>query len=333
MSLVEVTGLTKVFRRPVKDPGFRGALRHLVSPRYRDVTAVERVDLRIEPGEAVAYVGPNGAGKSTTVKLLTGIIVPTSGEVRVAGLSPHRDRIANARQVGVLFGQRSQLWWDLPVRESFTLLRDMYGVPDSLYRARMKRFDEVLDLGSILPVVARKLSLGQRMRADLAAALLHGPRIAYLDEPTIGLDIAVRDRVREFLRQLRDEGTTIMLTTHDLGDIEDVCERLVIIDRGRVIYDGSLAAVKDDFARERRIHLQLASPVPLASLSDRLPDAVVVAGDEPGEFTVTVDRFRQTAGAVISAVLPLAEVVELRIDEPAIEDVIRKVYAGELRLA
>ncbi|MDP9799819.1 ABC-2 type transport system ATP-binding protein [Catenuloplanes nepalensis] len=333
MSLVEASGLTKIFRRPVKDPGFRGALRHLVAPSHRDVTAVDGVDLRIEPGEAVAYVGPNGAGKSTTVKLLAGIIVPTSGDVRVAGLSPHRDRIANARQVGVLFGQRSQLWWDLPVRESFTLLRDMYGVSARDYRERMERFDAVLDLGSLLPVVARKLSLGQRMRADLAAALLHGPRIAYLDEPTIGLDIAVRDRVRSFLRQLRDEGTTIMLTTHDLGDIEDVCERLVIIDHGRVIYDGALAAVKDDFARERHIHLQLASAVPLSSVVACLPDARVVAGDGPGEFTVTVDRFRQTAGAVISAVLPLAEVVELRIDEPAIEDVVRKVYAGELRLA
>ncbi|NUR84153.1 MAG: AAA family ATPase, partial [Nonomuraea sp.] len=230
-------------------------------------------------------------------------------------------------------GQRTQLWWDLPVRESLALLRDMYDLSPDRFRAQLKRFDEVLGLDELLPVVARKLSLGQRMRADLACALLHDPRIVFLDEPTIGLDIAVKDRVREFLRQLKAEGTTIMLTTHDLGDIEDTCERIVIIDGGRVIYDGSLAQVKDRYARERRVHLQLGSELTVTELADRFPQATVTAGAEGRrEFTVAFDKAELTAGAVLAGVAQIAEVLEVKIDEPAIEDVVRKVYAGELLL-
>ncbi|MFY1651183.1 ABC transporter ATP-binding protein [Solwaraspora sp. WMMB762] len=332
MAFIEADGLTKRFRRPVKDPGLRGALKHLVVRRFADHVAVDGVDLRVEAGEAVAYVGPNGAGKSTTVKLLAGILVPTAGQVRVGGVVPHRQRVANARQIGVLFGQRTQLWWDLPVRESLALLRDLYDVDKVTYREQLERFDDVLGLGELLPVVARKLSLGQRMRADLAAALLHRPRVVYLDEPTIGLDIAVKDRVRAFLRELRADGTTLILTTHDLGDIEDVCQRIVIIDQGRIIYDGPLAGVKDQFARHRSMHLHLADPVPLDTVAAAVGGAQVAAGATPGEFTVRFDRFAVTAGQVIAAVSAVSEVRDLRIDEPAIEDVVRKVYAGELRL-
>lgn len=333
MALIEADGLTKVFRRPVKGPGFGGALKHLVVRSFRDTVAVDALDLRIDTGEAVAYVGPNGAGKSTTVKLLCGILVPSAGQVRVAGVVPHRDRIANARQIGVLFGQRTQLWWDLPVRESLGLLRDLYDVSDRDYRDQLERFDDVLGLGELLPIVTRKLSLGQRMRADLAATLLHRPRIVYLDEPTIGLDISVKDRIRAFLRELRRDGTTLILTTHDLGDIEDVCQRIVIIDAGRIIFDGPIDGVKDRFARDRSVHLQLSDPVPLATVAAALPDAEVTAGAAAGEFTVRFDRFQVTAGRIITAVSGLSEVLDLRIDEPAIEDVVRKVYAGELRLA
>jgi ABC-2 type transport system ATP-binding protein len=333
MALVEADGLTKVFRRPDKGPGLRGSLKHLAVRRFTETVAVDGIDLRVEAGEAVAYVGPNGAGKSTTVKLLCGILVPTAGEVRVGGLRPHRDRTANGRQIGVLFGQRTQLWWDLPVRESLGLLRDLYDLDARTYAEQLERFDEVLGLGELLPVVSRKLSLGQRMRADLAAALLHRPRVIYLDEPTIGLDIAVKDRVRAFLRGLRADGTTLLLTTHDLGDIEDVCQRIVIIDSGRIIYDGPLAGVKDRFARERSMHVQLADPVPLASVVAALPGTDVTAGSAPGEFTLRFDRFAVTAGRVMAAVSELSEVVDLRIDEPAIEDVVRKVYAGEISLA
>lgn len=333
MALLEAENLTKIFRRPEKDPGLKGSFKHLIQRRFTTMTAVDHVNLSIEAGEAVAYVGPNGAGKSTTIKLLTGIVEPTSGEVRVGGVVPHRNRIANSRQIGVLFGQRTQLWWDLPVRESLALLRDMYDLTPQQFRQRMQRFDEVLGLDELLPVLARKLSLGQRMRADLACALLHDPKIVYLDEPTIGLDIAVKDKVREFLRRLKAEGTTIMLTTHDLGDIEDTCERIVIIDGGRVIYDGSLAQVKDEYARERRVHLQLAEDLPLDGLALRFPRAQVTAGETQREFTIAFDKAELTAGAILAGVAQVAEVLEVRIDEPAIEDVVRKVYAGELTLS
>ena len=335
MALVEARQLTKKFRRPVKAPGLKGSLAHLVTRRFTDTVAVDRIDLDVHAGDAIAYVGPNGAGKSTTVKLLSGILVPSSGTVRVGGVVPHKDRIANARNIGVLFGQRTQLWWDLPVRDSLNLLRDMYGVPEGVYRQRLERFDDVLELGDLLPVVARKLSLGQRMRADLAAALLHAPQLVYLDEPTIGLDIAVKDRVRAFLREIVADGTTLILTTHDLGDIEDVCRRIAIIDGGRIIYDGDLAGVKDSFARHRSLHLQLSTPVDPALLAARLPDAEVEGGDQDGpvsDLTIRFDRFRLTAGQVITTVSEFSEVADLHIDEPAIEDVVRKVYAGEILL-
>jgi len=338
MPMIETHGLTKVFRRPVKGEGLVGSVKHLFTRRYSDHVAVRDVNLTVEAGEAVAYVGPNGAGKSTTVKLLSGILVPTAGEVRVAGVVPHREQMANARNIGVLFGQRTQLWWDLPVRDSLTLLRDIYGVSAADYRDRLDQFDEVLGIGELLPVVARKLSLGQRMRADLAAALIHRPSIVYLDEPTIGLDIAVKDRVRAFLRQLCAEGTTLILTTHDLGDIEDVCERIVIIDGGRIIYDGGITEVTDRFARHRELYLHFAVPpgqdgVRLADVAARLPEAEVAQGSTTGEhieLTVRFDRSALTAGQIVTRLLPLGEVVDFRINEPAIEDVIRRVYAGEL---
>jgi ABC-2 type transport system ATP-binding protein len=333
MALVEARALTKVFRSPDKDPGFTAAVKHLFVRRFKHKVAVDHVDLSIDAGEAVAYVGPNGAGKSTTVKLLSGILVPTSGEVRIGGIVPHRDRMANAKRIGVLFGQRTQLWWDLPVAESLETLRDIYGVDRATYTRRLKRFDEVLELGEVLPSLGRRLSLGQRMRADLAAALIHGPEVVYLDEPTIGLDIAVKDRVRAFLRSLRDEGTTIMLTSHDLRDIEDVCRRLVIIDGGRIIFDGDLTALKDEFARDRLLHVQTASAAPLEALRRSLPGATIATTESPLRFSVRFNRFDMTAGQIVTALAPLAELVDFHVDEPSIEDVIRRVYSGDLVMA
>ncbi|MEP7055815.1 MAG: ATP-binding cassette domain-containing protein, partial [Actinomycetota bacterium] len=332
MPLIEVAGLTKEFRRPVKDPGLRGAVKHLFTRNFTTHVAVDHVDLSIEAGEAVAYVGPNGAGKSTTIKMLTGILVPTSGTVHVGGLVPSARRIDNARQIGVVFGQRTQLWWDLPVRESLGLIRDIYGIGATQFAATLERFDDVLGIGELMPIMARKLSLGQRMRADLAAALLHAPRIVYLDEPTIGLDIAVKDKVRGFVRSLVDDGVTVMLTTHDLGDIEDICRRIVIIDEGRMIYDGGLDTVKDTFARDRTIRFTSRASAPLAAIQARLPAVRVLAGDGPRDFAVQFDRFALAAGEVLTEVLAVVDVIDIEIDEPAIEDVIRKVYAGELEL-
>ncbi|MFG2041313.1 ATP-binding cassette domain-containing protein [Dactylosporangium sp. NPDC048998] len=333
MALVEARELVKVFRRREREPGMAGAVRALVRRRSVEHIAVDHVELSIEEGEAVAYVGPNGAGKSTTVKLLSGILEPTSGEVRVGGLVPQRNRMAVAHDLGVLFGQRTQLWWDLPVSDSLGMLRDLYGVDRGTYARRMRRFDEVLQIAELMAVTGRKLSLGQRMRVDLAAALIHGPRVLYLDEPTIGLDLSVKDRVRAFLRELRDDGTTIMLTSHDLADIEDLCRRLVIIDRGRIIFDGDLGAVKDEFARERVLHLQTGSAVDAGAVRAALSGATVEPDAAPDRLTVRFDRFALTAGHVVNAVGRLVDVVDFRLDEPGIEDVIRRVYAGDIAFA
>lgn len=330
MAIVVAEDLTKTFRRPRKASGLGGALRHLVRPEHDEHVAVDRLSLSVEAGEAVAYVGPNGAGKSTTVKMLTGILVPTSGTVRVGGLVPHEQRVVNARQLGVVFGQRTQLWWDLPVRDSLELLRDMYGIGPAEYARTLEEFDAVLGLGELLGQMARKLSLGQRMRADLAAALLHRPPIVFLDEPTIGLDLEVKDRVRAFVRGMVDDGTTVLLTTHDLGDISDICSRIVIIDHGSIVFDGPLATVTDAFATEGLVRVTLReAPTSLASLRAALPDADVEERDG-NELVVRFDRRAATGGEILRPVFDLHDVVDVRIEEPDIETVVRKMYARDL---
>lgn len=333
MSIIKVESLTKDFKQAVKDPGLAGAVKHLFTQKYVQKKAVDDISFSIQEGEAVAYVGPNGAGKSTTIKMLTGILVPTSGRLTIDGLIPHKNRIENAKKIGVVFGQRTQLWWDLPVIESLALLKDIYEIPNQVYKKNLERFVELLGLGEFLHLPARKISLGQRMRADLAAALLHNPKIIYLDEPTIGLDIAVKEKIRKFIKEMnREKGTTIMLTTHDLDDIEDICRRLVIIDKGKVIFDGELQAVKDAFARERTIHFQMKNEIKsLPNIISELP-GVFLEKQKGTQFSVRFDRFHCSAGEIAGHVMKHGEVVDFRIDEPSIEHVIRRVYDGDLDL-
>jgi ABC-2 type transport system ATP-binding protein len=328
---IETHQLTKSFRSAVRRPGVGGALHHLFAPRHQDKLAVDRLDLTIEAGETVAYVGPNGAGKSTTIKMLTGILVPTGGELSVNGMVPYRRRIENAARIGVVFGQRTQLWWDLSVRDSLALQRKIYGVSDADYRGSLARFTEMLGLGEFLHLTARKISLGQRMRADLAMALMHDPPIVYLDEPTIGLDLTAKECIRSFLKELnRERGTTIMLTTHDLVDMEEICRRIVIIDKGCKIFDGGLQEMKDRFARERAIRFQLQAPLPdIAARLAALP-AVTTEVESERRFTLRFDRFQHSAGALTREVMQHATVVDFHIEEPSIEAVIRQVYAGTL---
>lgn len=331
MSLIEARQLTKQFRSAVKKPGFLGALRHLFAPHHVVKDAVKALDLTVEAGESVAYVGPNGAGKSTTVKMLTGILLPSSGQLLVNGVEPHRNRVQNAKNIGVVFGQRTQLWWDISVRDSLALQRKIYEVPESVYKENLKQFTALLDLEEFLDLTARKISLGQRMRADLAMALLHNPRVLYLDEPTIGLDLTAKERMRSFLKTLnRERGTTIMLTTHDLDDIEEICERLVIIDRGQKVFDGALQTVKDRFARDRAIRFQLgAARENLASLLTSLP-GVVVEMETDRRYLLRFDRFQHSAGALTREVMKHVDVVDFHLEEPSIEQVIRQLYAGKL---
>ncbi|HTU73066.1 MAG TPA: ATP-binding cassette domain-containing protein [Trebonia sp.] len=236
--------LTKAYRVAIREPGPLGALRGILAPRYAQKVAVDRVDLRVEPGELLALLGPNGAGKSTTIKMLCGILTPTSGTVTVNGITPHRDRVANARKIGVVFGQRSQLWRDLPARKSLEVLRDIYGLTEATYQRRVAEFDQILALREFWDTRARQLSLGQRVRCDLAAALLHDPPVVFLDEPTIGMDVVVKEQVREFLRdQVSRRGRTIVLTTHDMTEVSRLTERVVLIDHGRLMYDGAVAGL------------------------------------------------------------------------------------------
>ncbi|MFZ5828020.1 MAG: ABC transporter ATP-binding protein [Bacillota bacterium] len=247
--MIRVHNLTKRFRVPVRTEGIAGTLRGLFRPEYRTVTALDSATFQIAPGEMVAYIGLNGAGKSTTMKLLSGILVPSEGEVEVAEMAPHRHRQRLAERIGLVFGQRSQLWWDLPVRESFWLLKRIYRVSDATYQQNLEAFHDLLGLREIWETPVRLLSLGQKMRADLCAAFLHNPAILFLDEPTIGLDVLVKEKIRRFLKAMnRERSTTVLLTTHDLRDVEEVCSRVILIDRGQIIYDGALVELLQSYA-------------------------------------------------------------------------------------
>jgi ABC-2 type transport system ATP-binding protein len=313
-AVIEADGLTREFR--VRD----GA-------RRRRITAVDGLSVRIEPGEAVGYIGANGAGKSTTIKMLTGILVPTSGRVLTCGLRPVPDRRRLARQVGVVFGQRSQLWWDLPVRESFAILAAIHGLGRDAERDRTAELAERLELGGFLSVPVRQLSLGQRMRAEVAAALLHSPRLVILDEPTIGLDVLSKQRLREFLiAERHTHGTTLLLTTHDMGDVERLCDRILVIDHGRLAYDGDLPGLSRTVGAQRVLVVDLAAP---AADLDGL-DGARHLGSEGGGLRqrLAFDAERTTAARVLAAVAERAEVLDLTVEEPGIEDVVRRIYAA-----
>ena len=287
----------------------------------RTVSAVDGVDLAIPAGEMLGYIGPNGAGKSTTLKMMTGVLTPSAGTVRVCGLAPVAQRTKLALRIGVVFGQRSQLWWDLPLRESFDLLRHIYRVPAADHAARLRRCRDLLDLDAFLDTPVRQLSLGQRMRGEITAALLHGPSVLFLDEPTIGLDVVSKQAVRGFLAELGATGdVTLVLTTHDLADIERLCRRLVVVDHGRVVHDGTIEALHARYGSRRRLVVDLAAPLP--------PDFTVT-----GATVESVTGLRAvfslddaSAGAVVAALAGAVELRDLSVQEPDIEDVVARLY-------
>jgi ABC-2 type transport system ATP-binding protein len=317
--MIEARDLRKTFRIHRKKSG---GLMGLVRRDVLDVEAVAGVSLSVGEGELIGYIGPNGAGKSTTIKMLTGILQPSGGSASVDGLDPARRRLDVARRIGVVFGQRTQLWWDLPLIDSFELLRHIYRVSAEAYQKRLANLSDILDLGPFLQTPVRQLSLGQRMRGDLAAALLHAPPVLFLDEPTIGLDVVAKARIRELLARInREQGVTMLLTTHDLADVERLCTRLLIIDQGRVIYDGSLDAIRDRFGNERTVVVDLEEETaPLA-----IEGVSVTKVEGPRQWL----RFRRTdttAASVVSAVAATARLRDLTIEEPAIEDIVREIY-------
>lgn len=295
--------------------------------RQRDtLTAVDQMTFRIERGAAVGYIGANGAGKSTTIKMLTGILVPTSGRVRTCGLEPVRQRRELASRVGVVFGQRSQLWWDLPLRESFSILAAIHRLDPDMTRKRTYELVEQLEMAETLDTPVRQLSLGQRMRAEVAAALLHCPELVILDEPTIGLDVLSKQRLREFLRAERvDRGTTLLLTTHDMGDIERLCDRVLVVDHGRLVYDGSLTGLGATVGARRVLVVDLAEPTP--DLVDLPCRAELLTSEGEGiRQRLAFDAQTTTAAQLLAAVSDRAEVRDLSIEEPEIEDVVRRIY-------
>ena len=322
MSIVQVDGLTKVFasRRRSQEAGL---IRRMAGDTVETV-AVDDVSFEIEPGSIVGYIGPNGAGKSTTIKMLTGILTPTQGVVRVCGLEPARERKHLARRIGAVFGQRTQLWWDLPLRESFELLRYVYRVEERRHRENLERFVQLLDLAPLLDVPVRQLSLGQRMRGDLVAALLHDPELVLLDEPTIGLDVVAKDRIRAFVTELaRESGTTVLLTTHDMGDVERLSDRVLVIDHGHLIYDGDLEALRRTFGGETVLVADLEEPGPALEIPGARLDKV-----EGSRQWLRFRREEVSAAAIVAEVAAQVALRDLSLEEPAIEDVVRRIYAG-----
>ena len=315
--MIEMQDLRKDFTVRVK----KGRLRR----EKRVVPAVDGVDLSIARGEMVGYIGPNGAGKSTTLKMLTGILTPSGGRVSVCGLTPVPQRTRLARRIGVVFGQRSQLWWDLPLRDSFALLRHIYRVPAAEHETRLRRCRTMLDLDAFLDTPVRQLSLGQRMRGEITAALLHGPEVLFLDEPTIGLDVVSKQAVRSFLAELgRGGDVTLVLTTHDLADIERLCRRLVVIDHGRVVHDGTIEDLHARYGSRRRLIVDLDGPLPPGYA---LPGAPVTAVEADGH-RVTFSLESIAAGAAVASLVSAAQIRDLSVVEPDIEDVVARLYAG-----
>jgi ABC-2 type transport system ATP-binding protein len=322
--MIHVEGLTKRFRR---------SRRILPGGHPAEITAVDGISFQVAAGEFVGYAGPNGAGKSTTVKMLSGVLTPSAGRITVDGLVPIKQRRQLAQRMGVVFGQRTQLFWDLPVLDSFELVRHMYRIPAARFTARLGRLDELLELGPLLPVPVRSLSLGQRMRAELAAAVLPGPRILFLDEPTIGLDIEAKAAVREFLRELNAaEGTTAILTTHDLDDIAELCSRLMIIDHGRIVYDGTIDALHAAYGSTRMLIVDLADPSATLTPGPGWAGAQVVRAEGHRRW-IRFARDQVSAADLVALVLAEHQVLDLSIVEPDIEDVIRRIYRGEARPA
>ena len=332
-SLIRVRDLSKHFRTFRRREGIWGSIQNLFVRDYTTLAAVDRVSFSIEQGEMVGYIGPNGAGKSTTIKMLTGILVPTGGEIVANGFVPYRQRRQYVKTIGVVFGQRTQLWWDIAVIESFKLLRRIYDVPQRDFDARMERFNEILGVRDYLYTPVRKLSLGERMRCDLAAALLHNPPLLFLDEPTIGLDVVAKDHIRQFLRAInREFRTTILLTTHDLDDIEELCHRLMIIDHGRVLYDGPLDQLKEKLLRTKQVKCVLKDRAQAAGIHAFSRDGLELDQVDELTYRIRFDRAKVATADLIRRILATVEVRDLLIEDESIEDIVKRIYAGEAKL-
>lgn len=328
MSIIEVKNLKKEYRISDKKEGLKGAIINIFRPKYKTKVAVNDINFSIEEGEMVGYIGANGAGKSTTIKMLTGILTPSSGQVNVNGIVPYKNRIKNNMQIGAVFGQRTQLWWDLPVIESYNLIQKIYEIPKERYKENLDKFTKLLELEELLKIPVRQLSLGQKMRCEIAATFIHDPKIVYLDEPTIGLDVIVKERIREFIKEInKEKKTTVILTTHDLKDIEEVCNRVIIIDNGKIIYDGSLEQIINQFGAYRIMKLQVKNIKPeINNIFEENKEIILLSSMDEYEINIQFDRQKITATGVIDMISPFCDILDLTIQEPSIESIVKDLY-------
>lgn len=326
--MIEVQHLSKYFSRPDREAGLRGAFKSLFSPKKIITKAVDDISFSINDGDIVGYIGANGAGKSTTIKMMTGILTPTSGNVFFDGKRPYdaKERKTILKDIGVVFGQRTQLWWDLPLRDSYDLYRDVYDIPQALYEKRLAFLSETLELKPFLMAQVKTLSLGQRMRADLAGALLNNPKTLFLDEPTIGLDVLIKDKITEAIKTINKENhTTILLTTHDMKDIQNLCQR-IIIDEGHLLYDGTLKEIRKRFGDIRHVYVLSPQKLDPEDLQKTLP-GIKTELLEDGYVELSYDADRLPPKDVLSYVLSHLDVKDIRIDETTLSSIVKKIYA------
>ena len=335
MAMIEVKHLQKNFVKTVKEPGLKGSLRSFIHPEKQTFEAVKDLTFEVPKGQILGFIGANGAGKSTTIKMLTGILKPTSGYCRINGKIPQDNRQDYVKDIGVVFGQRTQLWWDLPLSETFSLLRDIYSVSSEDFKERMKFFNEVLEIDEFMLRPVRTLSLGQRMRADLAASLIHNPKILYLDEPTIGLDVVVKEKVRNAIKQINKKyNTTVILTTHDLEDIEELCDRIIIIDKGVKIYDGSLSEIKEKYGYMTNVSIlikknELEDKININSYFN-LDNNDLNLSDEDGKINITFNKNKISQMEIIQYFMENYILQDFSVKETSIDDIIKKIYRKEV---
>lgn len=328
MNLIEVNNISKSFKVNKRKSGVSGMLANLVAPKYEMKQAVKDISFSIEQGEMVGFIGPNGAGKSTTIKMLSGILFPDAGEITVAGKIPYKQRKEYVGDIGVVFGQKSQLQWDLPVIDSFELLKAIYHVSDEMYQKNLNRFVEMLDMGGFINQPVRQLSLGQRMRADIVAALLHSPQIVFFDEPTIGIDVVGKEIIRSFIKELNaQDNITMLFTTHDMQDIEKVCDRLIVIDQGEKIYDGSLPGIREAYGTTRQLDVEFETIEKIAPIKDV---DILDLDERNGRKKRFVFEHKKVAiNELMNDILQKYQVKDISITEPEIESIVRKIYTGQ----
>lgn len=330
MAIIKVKNLVKTYKIIEKEDGLIGYFKNLIKSKYKEFTAVNHINFEIQEGELVGYIGENGAGKSTTIKMLTGLLTPTSGEVVVDELVPNKNRIENNKKIGAVFGQKTQLWWDLPVIESFRLIKKMYKIPDGEYRKNLKKFSEILELDDLLEKQVKNLSLGQKMRCEIAATFLHNPKIVYLDEPTIGLDVLVKERIRAFIKEInKEKNTTVILTTHDLKDIEDVCDRIILLDKGQIIYDGEKEKFKEIYGKQVIAQIIVKNKTSLIT-TETINDEFEVVEESDEQVKIRFNHDKYTIMDIVNRISNYCEITDMHIEEQGLEEILKEIYRGEI---